>query len=288
MNLTRSVAAVSVSAIFVSGCTRLFFYPDRRIHDRPERFGLAYDTPRLKSADGTLITGIFFHSPIHPAKATVVHFHGNGGNITSQWGFSAWLAREGFNVFILDYRGYGASKGRPSESGAVEDAVASLRYVRGRPDVNPEKIIVFGQSLGAAIAVAAAALSPNGVRAVVLESPFASYRSIAREKLSEFWLTCPIRWPLSFLVSDRYRPSRMIRLLPHVPVLIVHGSSDKIVPYAEGARLYEAARSPKELWTVPGGRHVQAFTVHGAKFRPRLIRFLDRALAVPPGAPRGS
>jgi len=276
----RRALCLCALAVFLAGCTRYFFYPDSRVYEEPQRLGLAFDTPTFKSLDGTTLTGIFFHSAVAPALGTVVHFHGNGGNITSQWGFSAWLAKKGFNVFIPDYRGFGASAGRPSESGAVKDAVAALNYVRSRHDVDPDKLLVFGQSLGGAVAVAAVALSPAGVRALALESPFSSWRAIARDKLSRFWLTWPLQWPLTLLlVSDRYEPLKMIRRLPPIPVLVVCGTADKTVPYEEGLALYRAAREPKQLWTVAGGDHVQAFTLFGLEYRPRLVRFFKRALA---------
>ncbi|MHB2026669.1 MAG: alpha/beta hydrolase [Elusimicrobiota bacterium] len=278
--MKKALVLAAGAALLSAACTRYFFYPDAHVYQKPERVGLAFDTPTFPSLDGTRITGIFFHSKISPTLGTVVHFHGNGGNITSQWGFSAWLAGAGFNVFIPDYRGFGASQGSPNESGAVKDAVAALRYVRRRPDVNPDKILVFGQSLGGAVAVAALALSPRGVRALALESPFDSYRAIARDKLSQFWLTRLIDWPLAFfLVSDRYEPLKMIRRLPPIPIVVIHGTADKTVPYQEGLALYNAAKPPKEMWTVAGGGHVEAFTLFGSEYRPRLIHFFEAALA---------
>lgn len=272
------------AAALLCGCTRYFFYPDSHVYGEPQRLGLAFDTPTFTSLDGTALTGIFFHSAVKPPLGTVVHFHGNGGNITSQWGFSAWLAEDGFNVFIPDYRGFGASEGSPTESGAVQDAVAALRYVRSRPDVDPGKLLVFGQSLGGAVAVAAVALSSAGVRALALESPFSSWRAIARDKLCQFWLTRPLTWPLTWLlVSDRYDPLKMIRRLPRIPILVVHGTADKTVPYKEGLALYRAAREPKEMWSVAGGDHVQAFTLFGREYRPRLVRFFKNALGAPTG-----
>jgi fermentation-respiration switch protein FrsA (DUF1100 family) len=241
--------------------------------------GLAYDTPTFPSLDGTRITGIFFKSQTQPVKGTVVHLHGNGANITLQWGFSAWLVRQGFNVFVLDYRGYGASQGKPSERGAVEDAIAALRYLRGRPDVDAARLVVLGQSLGGAVAVAAVAAAPEGVKALAVESAFSSYRAIVREKLGEFWLTWPLQWPLSLLISDRYRPATQARYLPAIPLLVIHGTDDATVSYREGLRLYQAARQPKQLWTIAGGDHVQAFTIFRAQYRAPLVSFFEAALA---------
>jgi uncharacterized protein len=261
----------------LAGCTRLFFFPDGRVYDRPERLGLAYDTPTFASLDGTPVTGIFFAARRKPAAGTVVHFHGNGGNITGQWGFSAWLADYGFNVFVLDYRGFGASEGKPSVPGAVKDGVAALRYVAARRDVDPSKLYVLGQSLGAGIALASIAESTVPVRAIALDSPLSSYRSIARDKLSRFWLTWPLQWPISLLVSDRHKPARMAKKLPRIPVIVVHGTADTLVPYSEGVKLYEALPPPKELWTIANGGHVEAFTRFGEQYRPALVEFFKAA-----------
>jgi uncharacterized protein len=263
----------------LSGCTGLFFHPDSRVHQFPEAVGLPYETPSFPSLDGTLITGIYFPATKQPALGTVVHFHGNGGNITSQWGYSSWLAASGFNVFVLDYRGYGASEGRPTEHGAVLDGAAALRYVRSRRDVDPEKIVILGQSLGAAVAVASVALSTGGVRAIALDSPFSSYRSVAREKLSGFWLTNLLKWPMTWLlVSDRDKPLDALPRLPPVPLLVMHAPLDPVVPYSEGLALYEAAREPKLLWITPGQWHCEALTRFGATYRPRLVEFYSAAL----------
>lgn len=265
-------------ALALTGCTRFFFYPDGLIYDRPEHLGLVFDTPTFPSLDGTKITGIFFASKTAPARGTVVHFHGNGGNITAHWSSSYWLAEYGFNVFVLDYRGYGASAGTPSARGAARDAIAALNYVAARPEVDPRKILVFGQSLGAAIAVAALAQTTVPVRAVVLESPFSSYRSIAREKLSLFWLTRWLKWPLSLIVSDRYNPGRLVKKLPKIPLLFILGTADDVIPMDQSLPLHEAAAQPKQLWIIPGGGHIEAFTRFGDKYRPQLVKFFEQAL----------
>jgi fermentation-respiration switch protein FrsA (DUF1100 family) len=264
----------------MTGCTHLFYRPDAHVYQAPEALGIPFETPSFPSLDGTRLTGLFLPAAKQPALGTVLHLHGNGGNMTGHWGYSAWLAKEGFNVLVLDYRGYGASEGKPSERGTVEDAVAALSYLRARKDVEPDKLLVLGQSLGGAIALAAVAQSSTGVRALSLDSAFSSYRAVTREKLAGWWLTNLLKWPLSLLVSDRERPLDALAKLKGLPLLITAAPLDPVVPYEESLKLYEAASQPKTLWVIPGEGHCDAYYRYGATYRPRLVEFFDAALGV--------
>jgi len=278
--------AVATLAGLLAGCDNLFYYPSRTSFIDPVSIGFPYQDVSFNSLDGTRLHGWFFAPKGGPdvAKATVIHFHGNAENISTHFQAVAWLAREGFNVFVFDYRGYGQSDGEPNKDGIQGDAVAAVRWVRGRPDVDPDRLIFFGQSLGAAIAVHLAAGPEHaGLQGVVLESGFSSYRAITRDKLAASFLTWPFQWPLSFLVSDRDRPRDDIAKIAPVPVLIIHGTADPIVPYHHARALYAAAREPKTLWTIPDAGHTAAFGRYGEIYRPRLVAFLNQHLANAPG-----
>jgi fermentation-respiration switch protein FrsA (DUF1100 family) len=278
--------AVATLAGLLVGCDHLFYYPSRTSFIDPVSIGFPYQDVFFNSLDGTRLHGWFFAPKGGPdvAKATVIHFHGNAENISTHFQAVAWLAHEGFNVFVFDYRGYGQSDGEPNKDGIQDDAVAAVRWVRGRPDVDPDRLIFFGQSLGAAIAVhLAAGQERAGLRVVVLESGFSSYRAITREKLAASFLTWPLQWPLSLLVSDRDRPRDDIAKIAPVPVLIIHGTADPVVPYHHAQALYAAAREPKTLWTIPDGGHTSALGRYGAIYRPRLVAFLNQQLADAPG-----
>lgn len=269
-------------AVVMAGCDNLFYYPSGNSFIDPVSIGLPYNDVFFNSLDGTRLHGWFFAQEGGPAsaKATVIHFHGNAENISTHFQAVAWLAREGFNVFVFDYRGYGQSDGKPNRDGIQEDAVAAVRWVRGRPDVDPDRLIFFGQSLGAAIAVhLAAGQERAGVRVVLLESGFSSYRTLTRDKLAGSFLTWPLQWPLSFLVSDRYRPRDDIAKIAPIPVLIIHSTADPIVPYHHAQTLYAAAREPKTLWTIPDAGHTSAFGRYRDIYHPRLVAFLEQYLA---------
>ena len=148
-----------------------------------------------------------------------------------------------------------------------------------RPGVDASRIVVFGQSLGGAIAVYRVAHTSyrENIRALVVESAFSGYRQIAREKLADFWLTWPLQWPLSWTISDKYSPSRAVADISPIPILIIHGNQDPIVPVHHGQRLFELAHEPKQLWIVQGGNHIQAF--QSQSYRDRFVAYLTEVLS---------
>lgn len=158
---------------------RSFYFPDRIPYDSPARAGLAYEQTAFYSMDGTQLWGWFIPAAnglsAREAKGTVIHMHGNAQNLTAHWQFAKWLPHKGFNLFEFDYRGFGRSQGEPEPKGIFEDAVAAIDYVRNRPDIDPENLFIFGQSLGGMLAIASAAANPRGVRAVLAEAPAHSY-----------------------------------------------------------------------------------------------------------------
>ncbi|MCX5794552.1 MAG: alpha/beta hydrolase [Elusimicrobia bacterium] len=268
-----------LAPLALAACTSVFFQPTRRFYVAPEEFKLEYETVRFRSQDGTGLTGLYLHASTAPVRGTVIQFHGNGENMTSHYAYAAWLAARGYNVFAFDYRGYGASQGIAGMRGAVEDGMAAVDYVMGRPDVDPARVAVWGQSLGGALAIAALG-SRRGpaVRALVLESTFDSYRDMAQDALSRSWLTWPLQWPLSrLLISDRYRPARYVDRLPPCRILVMHSEADQVVPFRLGQRLFSRLPEPKEFWRVERARHLEIFGDYGAVYRPRLTEFLDRA-----------
>ena len=268
----RSLAA-ALLALCLSACTSVFFQPQAALVMSPEQFGLDYEPVKLRAADGIELLAWFF--PAHgSAQGTVLYLHGNGENISTQFGNVAWLPAAGFNVLALDYRGYGASEGTPSLSGAQLDIDAAMRELFARPDVDPERIVVFGQSLGAALAVHYVAHSPYRakLRGVILDSPFSDYRLIAREKIASFPLTWPLQWVANWIIGNDFSPEASIRAVSPVPVLFIHGDHDFIVPLHHSQRLYERAGEPKELWVVPNAGHIQA--IWHAAARKKLAQFL--------------
>ncbi len=260
------------------GCTNLFFQPSRDFYDNPNLSHFAYEEVLCTTQDGYKLHGWFLHGR-GEHKGVVLFFHGNAGNISSHVNGVLWLAAAGFDVFVFDYRGYGRSEGRPSIDGVHQDGEAELKYIAGQPAFAKEKIIIFGQSLGGAIAIYTAAhwQDKNRIAAVVADSAFSSYRLIAREKLGGFFLTWPLQYPLAMLVNDDYSPGKSIREISPVPLLLLHGTEDTIVPFHHSELLFKAALPPKELIksNVPG--HIN--TLSEKKNREKMLDFLSKALS---------
>jgi fermentation-respiration switch protein FrsA (DUF1100 family) len=213
----------------------------------------------FKSSDGLMLHGWYFQA--RKEKGTILVLHGNVENISTHAKLDLWLIDEGYNLFIFDYRGYGRSQGTPEVRGVHLDAEAALETALfSLPREKRDNIIVFGKSLGGAIAVYTAANSAHKgrIKALLLDSPFASYRLLAREKIAESIIGWPFQYPLSYLVNDDYSPLQCIGKVSPVPVMIIHGNDDAIVPAHHGRELFAAALPPKEFREILFPGHVQA------------------------------
>lgn len=276
--------ALLAAAALLGACTQLFLHPGRQQVLHPQKLGLAYEDVWLAAADGAKRHGWYLPAA-GTARGTVLHLHGNAENVSTFIAAVHWLPARGYNVLLLDYRGYGRSEGRATVANVHEDARDALVYLLRRPGVDSRRLVLFGQSLGgsAAIYTAAHHATPGQVRAVIAEGAFSRYSRIAREKLDQLWLTWALQWPLSLLFSDRYSAEDALARLQGVPLLLVHGDQDPVVPLSHARRLYDAARGRRELWSIAGGKHVDAFTRPGLREenRERLVRYLDSLTSLP-------
>ena len=281
LGVSRRLTGLALLALGLAGCTGLVFQPMRERVLTPDEIGLDYREVDFTTADGVHLDGWFLPARA-PRQGSVLFLHGNAENMSTHIASVAWLPGAGFDVFLFDYRGYGRSAGEPSLDGLQQDFRAALQTLLAMPEVDPERIVVFGQSLGGALAITALAASPDEhqVRALVVEGAYTSLRALAREKLAGFWLTWPLQWPLSLTIDDRYRPIDVIGELAPLPVLIIQGEADQVVPARNGIALFEAAGQPKELWLLPGIGHIQAFT--RPENRRRLRDYLEAILATAP------
>jgi len=268
----------------LSGCApqSFFYYPNRELYVDPSQLGLTYQTLQFPSLNGKMLWAIFIPSE-QPPRGTVVHFHGNFGNLSNHFPLAVFLVKRGFDVLIFDYEGYGASQGHPNPRHVVEDGIAAVRYAQAHLRDPKTGVVVFGQSLGGAAAVVVAAREPE-VKAAVIESAFSSYNAMAREALQRSvltWLFAPLA-PL-FLNHD-YDPIDYVAQIAPRPVLFIHGDHDHIVPMHMSRDLYAKAREPKTLWIVPGGDHLECDKLEKKKYEDEIVNFFTQALTPPPAS----
>ena len=257
----------------LTGCTQLLFHPTADHVLKPDVLGIQYEDISLASADGTRLHGWWLYAQDKP-RATVLFLHGNAQNISNHIKHVYWLVDYGYNVVTIDYRGYGASAGSPDIAGSLDDIRAAVDYVSRDARTARQKLLVVGQSLGGSFAIAALAAteSRNQVDALVVISAFSDYRRIVQDALAGFWLTWALQWPLSYTVDNGYSPEKMIARLAPVPVVIMHGKSDEVVPVAHASRLYKAAAEPKFLELMPGDHN---HILGSRDNRRRLLEYLD-------------
>ena len=268
------ILLVGLIAAVLQGCNGLFYHPDANRYRELSSLPAPTEDVSFPSHDGTLLHAWFLHAA-GESRGTVIYFHGNAQNLTSHVGFVDWLPARGFNVFIFDYRGYGASEGSPSRAGLHEDSLAALDHVRSRKDVDPGRIVVFAQSLGGACAVAALGEGgTKGVKGLALDSTFATYIGMGNEILGGTFLTYPLAW---LLLSNRHSAAHSIAKISPTPILFFHSPDDPVVPISQGRKLFEAASEPKEFVEVPIPGHPIATS--SAEGRERLVRFFEACLA---------
>ncbi len=245
---------------------RFVFFPVAELLYTPNDAGLEYQDVSFQTSDGLALQGWFIPGdPAGGSDLTWLWFHGNGGNIGHRVDELALAHhRTGDNIFIFDYRGYGESEGKPSEKGTYLDSRAAVEYLRSRSDVDRNRIIYQGHSLGAAVAVELSLTQPP--MAMVLVSPFASVRDMAR-------LTLPFP-PAGWLVRNHYDSISRIRRL-NVPVLVLHGDLDETVPISQGRKLYEAANEPKRFQALAGAAHNDTFQITAEQYWGAIESFLS-------------
>lgn len=263
-------ALLAVVYFSQSGMLFLPDLPSRRLVGTPASLGLPFEEVRLATADGETLHGWYVPAP--GATHTLLFCHGNAGNISHRLASLEIFHALGLSVLIFDYRGYGQSTGTPTEAGTYRDAEAAWRHLVDGRGTAPDRIVVFGRSLGAGIA--AGLQEANEAAGMILESTFSSVPDLAAELYP--WL--PARW------LSRYRYETIARL-PRLtlPLLIVHSRNDEIIPFSHGQRLYEAANVPKSLLELSGD-HNGGFLRERSLYTEGLRRFVA---TLPNGNPGG-
>lgn len=242
----------------------MIFFPTRELSADPRSYGLEYEDLEITTADDLRLHGWWI--PHERPRGVLLFFHGNAGNISDRLDSIEIFHRLGLDVLILDYRGYGQSEGSPSEEGTYRDAEAAWRYLLDLRHVAGSDILVFGRSLGAAVAAWLA--QRHRPRALVLESAFTSAPDMAANLLPFL--------PAKSLIHTRYDNLERVADI-RCPLLIVHSRDDELIPFEHGRRLFQAAAPPKSFLEIRGG-HNDGFYVSGADYLRGLEDFLSEHL----------
>ncbi len=272
MRMLSSLVLV-ISAVFLGLMVLLFvfqekmvFFPGKRIGDTPEAAGLNYEDVHLTTDDNIKIHGWYVPHP--KAQATLLFFHGNAGNLSHRLESIALFHDMDLSVFIIDYRGYGRSGGRPSELGTYRDAMAAWNYLVDERRLRPDGIIVFGRSLGGAVAAwLAAQVRPA---AVILESTFTSVKELGKH----YYPYLPVSW-----ISRIHYPVDEYITSFNSPVLVIHSEQDEVIPARLGQRLFERAPEPK-LFLPISGDHNNGFLLSRDAYVKGIKRFLQTCMDI--------
>ena len=252
---------------------KLIFFPSRYPagFPPPQTYEKEIEDVWLKTRDGVRINA--FYRPHPGSKQVILWLHGNAENLGYGLPHIRTLASVGVNILALDYRGYGKSEGKPTETGVYRDADAAYDHLVKERCFRPDDIIVYGHSLGGAVAVNLASRRPCG--GLIVQSSFTNARAMTREIFA-----LPL---VGHLVKSRFDSEKRIRNV-RVPILIVHGTKDDVVPFAMGEKLFEAAPEPKRFYRMEGAGHNDMVEAGGEGFVANLKQFLTAYVPEAPAA----
>lgn len=259
------------------GCqnlTELYFYPDSHYRLTPDQLGLTYSPLSFRAKDGTRLSGWWIpaqgDTPFSTNRGSLLHLHGNAENISTHIHNVAWLARQGYNLLLLDYRGFGQSEGIARLPEVLLDIDAASEQLQR---LAPPPYYLLGQSIGASLAAHWLSTQdpPPCFSGLILDAPFASYPGIARHALAQGWLSWPLQ-PSAYLVPSQWDPLKSITQL-QTPLLVFHSPDDSIIPTAQAELLFAAAPDPKQ-WQTTHGPHTATFGM--SEYRELLLEFLSQ------------
>jgi len=219
------------------------YFPTKEIDHTPAAYGLKFQDIHLTTEDGVVLHGWLM--PHSKARFTLLHFHGNAGNISHRIHLYEQWHRMGLSVLAIDYRGYGKSEGTPSEAGLYSDARAAWNELVNNQDIPASQVIIAGRSLGCAVAAKLA--TETKPAALVLETPFTNIPDMAAEHYP--WIV-----PIQYLARTRFDALGLIEKV-NTPIMVITAQNDELVPEAMSKKIYAAAHQPKQLVTLSGNHN---------------------------------
>lgn len=262
--ITLVVTYVTICVVIFATQRHLIYFPSSGYTVTPEEMGLSYEAATLTTSDGESIAA--WYVSVSQPRATILFCHGNAGNMAERCPTLKTFSRLGYDVLIFDYRGYGASTGVPSEAGLYCDADAAWQYLTVERQIPPQRIVVFGRSLGGAVAIDLA--TRHTPAALVVECTFTSMVDIGQREY-------PLL-PVGLLCTHRYESVKKVPNL-HCPKLFFHGMQDELIPLDNARRLFAAAAEPKQF-IATGGGHNEAGCEYNAASTQQLGEWLASAL----------
>lgn len=259
----------------INGCSGILFFPQKQHLQTPDQLGLEYEDIFFTSADDITVHGWWLEAKA-PVRGTVYFLHGNAENISTHIHNVAWLPEHGYQVFLIDYRGFGLSQGKPDLPGALEDIRKGFQFILERDATQGKPLYLLGQSLGASMAIYFAATDTQAkqqLSAVISDAAFARYSEMARHVTGQSWLTWPLQYPVSWSMIRGYDPVDYVAGISPLPLLLIHSQDDRIVPYAFNEQLLQAALPPKTFHNT-GGPHTATFRIR--ENRDYLLDYLAR------------
>ncbi len=242
----------------------IIFHPDQLFDDNPSNWDLPYKDIQFLTPDGQKLHGWFF--PLSGKSSVLIFCHGNAGNISHRIENIKFLVKKDISVFIFDYRGYGLSSGRPSEKGIYIDGIAAYDYLTEIEKISPDKIAIFGRSLGGAVAIEMAL--QRKARCLIIESTFTSTKNVSKT-IFPFFIFSPF-------LPHHYNSILKIGDVS-VPKLIIHGKNDKIIPFTMGKKLFEHATGKKVFLPIYGAGHNDTYVVGGEDYFEAIFNFISSA-----------
>ncbi|MBI4057462.1 MAG: alpha/beta hydrolase [Elusimicrobia bacterium] len=222
------------------------YHPERQIFATPIHLKMPFEEVILKTTDGISLNGWYIpaSSPTNLGRVTLLYCHGNAGNISHRLEHILFFHQLGLNTLIFDYRGYGKSEGAPSEKGTYQDAWNAYRYLLEHKKVEPSNVVIYGESLGAAIAIDLASQINTG--ALITLGAFTSTIGIGQDLYPHL----PVKWMVRYRYDSIEKVSRV-----KIPYLLMHNQQDDIIPLAHGIKLFQTTQAPKEMFILPGNHH---------------------------------
>jgi pimeloyl-ACP methyl ester carboxylesterase len=276
LSLLKSVVRITLGVLIgatlflVFSEKRLIYYPAAEVDVTPKALGLPFEEVSIDVEPGVTIHGWFIKAAKEPSVATVLFSHGNAGNIADRLDRVLRWRGVGADFLLYDYRGYGKSTGSPDEEGTYRDGRAAYDYLVSDRHVDPAHLILMGESLGCAISIQLAI--ERKAAGLAIEAPFASIAHMANA-IYPFL-------PLGSFIRTRYENVKKIPQLK-MPLFVVQGTRDEVIPLAQGRMVFDAAPEPKQYLAIEGAHHNDVYVVGGEGYRRALADFIGRAVPFP-------